>query len=73
MYFVLLRYLLSFMQTTGANPEGAHTVRRAPHKIGKNMIFWRKIVIFHAKYPKNVRASLRSAQFFKVRPSPPLT
>jgi hypothetical protein len=23
-----------------------------------------KIVIFHTKYPKNVRASLRSAQFF---------
>jgi hypothetical protein len=33
-------------------------------KIGKNMIFRRKIVIFHTKYPKNVRASLRSAQFF---------
>jgi hypothetical protein len=30
---------------------------------GKNIIFWRKIVIFHTKYPKNVRASLRSAQF----------
>jgi hypothetical protein len=26
------------------------------------MIFWRKIVIFHTKDPKNVRASLRSAQ-----------
>ena len=36
----------------------------APPKIRKNMIFWRKIVIFHTKYPKNVRASLRSAQFF---------
>ena len=33
-------------------------------KIGKNMIFWRKIVIFHTKYPQNFRASLRSAQFF---------
>jgi hypothetical protein len=42
---------------------GGHT-RRAPPKIGKNMIFWRKIVIFHTKYPKIVRASLRSAQFF---------
>ena len=31
-----------------------------PPKIGKNMIFWRKIVIFHTKYPKNVRASLRN-------------
>jgi hypothetical protein len=28
--------------------------------IEKNMIFWRKIVIFHTKYPKNVRASLRN-------------
>jgi hypothetical protein len=32
--------------------------------IGKNMIFWRKIVNFHTKYPKNVRASLRWAQSF---------
>ena len=40
---------------------------RAPPKIGKNMIFWRKIVIFHTKYPNNFRASLRSAQLFKVR------
>jgi hypothetical protein len=29
-----------------------------------NMIFWRKIVIFHTKYPNNFRASLRSAQIF---------
>jgi hypothetical protein len=41
---------------TGADPR--------PPKIGKNMIFWHKIVIFHTKYSKNVRASLRSAQFF---------
>ena len=34
-----------------------------PAKIGKNMIFWRKIVIFHTKHPKNVLASLRSAKF----------
>jgi Na+-translocating ferredoxin:NAD+ oxidoreductase RnfE subunit len=27
------------------------------------MIFLRKIVIFHTKYPKKFRASLRSAQF----------
>jgi hypothetical protein len=38
--------------------------RRAPPKIGKNMIYWGKIVIFHTKYPKNFRASLCSAQFF---------
>ena len=35
-----------------------------PPKIGKNMIFLRKIVIFHTKYPQNFRTSLRSAQFF---------
>ena len=44
--------------------QGEAHPARAPPKIGKNMIFWRKIVIFHTKYPKNVRASLRSAQFF---------
>jgi hypothetical protein len=38
---------------------------------GKKLIFWRKIVIFHTKYPKNFRASLRSALFFKC--APPLT
>jgi hypothetical protein len=46
----------------GAHPE------RAPPKIGKNKIFWRKIVIFHTKYLKNCRASLRSAQFFLSAP-----
>ena len=44
--------------------SGGRPRRPPPPKIGKNMIFWRKIVIFHTKYPKNVRASLRSAQFF---------
>jgi hypothetical protein len=39
-----------------------------PSAIGKNMIFWRKIVIFHTKYPQKFRASLRSAQFFLVPP-----
>ena len=43
--------------------QGAHPAR-APSKIGENMIFWRKIVIFYTKYHKNFRASLRSAQFF---------
>jgi hypothetical protein len=35
-----------------------------PSAIEKNMIFWRKIMIFHTKYPKNIRASLSPAQFF---------
>jgi hypothetical protein len=50
---------------SGADPgEGAHPARPPPPKIGKNMIFLRKIVIFHTKYPKNFRASLRLAQLF---------
>ena len=51
-------------QCTGVLPRGrsrgAHPAR-APPKIEKKM---RKIVIFHTKYPKHFRASLRSAQFF---------
>ena len=50
----------------GADPGDAPGAR--PPKIGKNMIFWRKIAIFHTKYPKNFRASLRSAQFFLSPP-----
>jgi hypothetical protein len=34
--------------------------RGAPPKIGENMIFWHKIVIFHTKYPNNFRVSLRN-------------
>jgi hypothetical protein len=49
--------------TQGRIQGGAHPAPPPP-KIGKNIIFWRKIVIFHTKYPKNFRASLRSAQFF---------
>jgi hypothetical protein len=35
---------------------GVHPAR--PPKNGKNMIFWRKIVIFHSKYPNKFCASL---------------
>jgi hypothetical protein len=54
----------------GGGGGGGHPAR-APPKIGKNKIFWRKIVIFHTKYPNIFRASLRSAQFFLS--APPLT
>ena len=53
---------------TVADPVGGG---RAPLKLEKSMIYWRKIVIFHTEYPKNVRASLRSSQFFLS--TPPLT
>ena len=50
-----------FGEGAGADSGGG----APPPKIGKNMIFfWRKIVIFHTKYPKHFRAYLRSAQFF---------
>jgi hypothetical protein len=50
---------------SGADPGGCtQCVPPPPPKIGKNVIFWHKIVIFHTKYPNNFRASLRSAQFF---------
>jgi hypothetical protein len=51
------------MSTPGAD-SGGSAPGAPPPKIGKNMNFWRKIVIFHTKYPKNFRASLRLAQFF---------
>ena len=62
--------LTSTISFTGADPVGGAPGAHPP-KIGKNKIFWRKIVIFRTKYPKNFRASLRSAQFFQVRPPPP--
>ena len=56
--------------TQGRIQGGGRTRRAPPPKIGKNIIFWRKIVIFHTKYPKNFRASLRSAHFFLTAPPP---
>jgi hypothetical protein len=49
---------------------GGRTRRAPPLKLEKNMIFWRKIVIFHTKYPNNFRASLRNWKkiwFFGVK------
>jgi hypothetical protein len=45
---------------SGADPGWGDAPGALPPKIGKNMIFWRKIVIFHTKYPNNFRASLRN-------------
>jgi hypothetical protein len=50
--------------------QGAAHPARAPPKIGKNMIFWRKIVNFHTKYPNNFRASIciwKKSYFFGVK------
>ena len=59
-------HLITVSNISGADPGG----QRPPLKLEKNMIFWRKIVIFHTKYPNNFPLSLRSAQFFKCPPHP---
>ena len=64
-----IHVVLNTNYTPGADPggEGAPGAPPPPLKLKKNTIFWRKIVIFHTKYPKNFRASLPSAQIFYVR------
>jgi hypothetical protein len=42
-----------------ADPAGSAPAARHP-KIGENIYFWHKIVIFHTKYPKYFRAFLRN-------------
>ena len=67
MYTVKLAHVvISIKQSPGTDLEGVHLVHALP-KIGKNMIFWRKIMIFHTKYPKNFRTSARR-NFFKCTP-----
>jgi hypothetical protein len=46
---------------------GAHPTH-APPKIGKNMIFCRKIVIFHTKYPNIFMPPSARCNFFKCTP-----
>ena len=46
-------YYYENLTFSGADSGGGGAPGARPPKIGKNMIFWRKIVIFHTKYPKN--------------------
>jgi hypothetical protein len=48
--------------------EGAPDAPPTPLNWKKIWFFWRKIVIFHTKYPNNFRASLRSTLFFLNTP-----
>jgi hypothetical protein len=53
-------HVITFYSSTGADPGMGAPGPPPPLNIGKNMIFWRKIVIFHTKYPNIFRASLRN-------------
>ena len=58
----------------GADPGGgAPGARHHPHppKIGKNMMFLRKIMIFHTKYPKIFAPPSARLDFFKCASPPP--
>ena len=54
----------------GADPGGGRTRRAPPLKLEKNKIFWRKIVIFHTKYPNIFALPPLGAIFLSA---PPLT
>ena len=58
------------MYDTGADPGGGGRAPGAapPPKIGKIMICWRKIVIFHTKYPKKFAPPSARRNFFKCDP-----
>jgi hypothetical protein len=49
---------MNINNTTQGRIQGGGAPGARPPKIGKNMIFCCKIVIFHTKYLKNFRASL---------------
>ena len=64
-HFLSFRFVEKNNQTlsnAGADPGGGHTRRPSPPplKLEKIWFFWRKIMIFHTKYPKHFRASLRN-------------
>jgi len=59
------------MINAGADPGRGRTRRARPLKLEKNMIFLRKIVIFHTKYPQKFsRLPPLGAIFFKCAPPP---
>ena len=68
-FFVLMRNMPYTFQERIQGGGGGTRRATPPPIIGKNMIFWRKVVIFHTKYPNNFRASLRSPQIFLSAPS----
>ena len=59
--------LLSRGGSRGPHPAPAPP----PLKLEKNMIFWRKIMIFHTRYPKCFAPPSAQCNFFKCAPPPP--
>jgi hypothetical protein len=57
---VVIVLVVGFTTTGGGGPGAPPPLL----KLETNVIFWRKIVIFHTKNPTNFRAFLRSTQFF---------
>ena len=73
-FFSSLFSLLCLFPTQGLLSRGGSRGRTRrlppPPKIGKNMIFWRKIVIFHTKYPKKFSClPLLGAIFLSATPN----
>ena len=73
MFNVIQKQVIKLMQIQGRIQGGAQPPPPPPRDFSyeipqnfhwKKSDFRRKIVIFHTKYRKNFRASLRSAQFF---------
>ena len=58
------------LQQAKVYAQGRIQGERTPPKIGKNMIFLRKIVIFHTKYPKIFAPPSARRNFFKCAPPP---
>ena len=70
LFFLLFVNIRHWFVISRGGSRGRRTRRAPPLKLEKNIIFGRKIVIFHTKYPKNVRASLRNWKkydFFGVK------
>ena len=61
-----------YIWSRGGFRGGGRTRRAPPLKLEKIWFFWRKIVIFHTKYPKIFTPPSARRNFFKCAPPPNL-
>ena len=66
--FVLFLIVLLLNPVQGRIQGGDAPGARPPLKLEKIRFFWRKIVIFHTKYPKNFAPPSARRNFFKCAP-----